>query len=175
MIDGAFTDNTGIGWAVAAGATEVLALANGEVFESSWTQGFSELFAGAATSWGPKAFGGEYFQLFEETEQTFQDAVNSWPSLELASGSSGMLTEIRYGTLPVTTVANEGFGIVAGRAVTLKVVAVTTRGIAMGVSTDYFLYSALVNDITSTFAAPANRDATQEILKSFYLSAADTA
>eukprot|EP00930_Biecheleria_cincta_P048885 TRINITY_DN34141_c0_g1_i1.p1 TRINITY_DN34141_c0_g1~~TRINITY_DN34141_c0_g1_i1.p1 ORF type:complete len:684 (-),score=59.55 TRINITY_DN34141_c0_g1_i1:171-2159(-) len=164
LVDGAYTDNTGIAWAIASGATEVVCIMNSE----SLMSGIFYLFAGAPAQWGAGFIKLLYYNIFEESEASAKDQYQDFPRLEQPGGTSKFVKGIAYGTWETTTVENKWFGIKAGIKVTLHVLSVEAVGVSMADLTDFYYYGTLVNEITSTFAYAPNKDAVNEILCKFY-------
>mmetsp|Transcript_62015 Transcript_62015/g.202320 ORF Transcript_62015/g.202320 Transcript_62015/m.202320 type:complete len:657 (+) Transcript_62015:88-2058(+) len=163
LIDGAYTDNSGIAWAVSSGATEVLTVLN------SGVGSLTPLFQGSGASYGVGFTKQLHFQIFAETATSILDAYSEMPVLQIPVGSNTYLKNMTWGTLNVTTVNNQWFGIREGTTVTLRVLAVTSSEISMAGFTDYYHYGTFLNEMTSTIAYGPNAEAVRTIVDTFYL------
>lgn len=145
VIDGVYTDNTGIAFAVAAGSTEVVAFLNGTSEESS-LRDLVALFTGAqkATPSLP---------IFEQQAADVQEECSKFASLPVAE-TAKYLKSISFGTLVATTAATATklWGITSGTSVTLKVVAVAAIGATSG-SDDAHNFDQIVQEIVDAITA----------------------
>jgi len=183
IMDGAFTDSTGILQAVAAGATDVTSYI-GDV------RGVVNLFAGGnSTLNGPDPCFSNvlFFQIFSTPWQTIEAEVTSFrclkvPSIEGESDPAGAyLISICFGTVTTTTAENTFAGVEGGREVKLHIVIVEstldslpfpvpdfTSGQA---GLDWRPYGRLVTEISTTMGSRVNRAAVKELAKTFFLRA----
>uniref|UniRef100_A0A7S2KF75 Uncharacterized protein n=1 Tax=Zooxanthella nutricula TaxID=1333877 RepID=A0A7S2KF75_9DINO len=164
LFDGAYTDNSGISWAVASGAAEVTFISNGNDPPSDiWGLG-----AGADPTWGG-VFGGVNFNIFEQTSDAIEAQYTAMPKLQIPPAANNTwLQEIVWGSMYLTTVENKWFGIQGGRPVRLNIISVQSKAISMAGLSDYWLYGQVVNDVTTTFADAANAQAVKTMLNEFF-------
>mmetsp|Transcript_83012 Transcript_83012/g.267514 ORF Transcript_83012/g.267514 Transcript_83012/m.267514 type:complete len:462 (-) Transcript_83012:184-1569(-) len=183
IMDGAFTDSTGILQAVAAGAADVTSYISD--LRSLWN-----LFAGGnSTLNGPDPCFSNvlFFQIFSTPWHTIEAEVKSFkclkvPSIEGRSDPAGAyLTSICFGTVTTTTAENTFAGVEGGREVKLHIVIVEstldslpfpvpdfTSGQA---GLDWRPYGRLVTEISTTMGSRVNRAAVKELAKTFFLRA----
>mmetsp|Transcript_111422 Transcript_111422/g.347297 ORF Transcript_111422/g.347297 Transcript_111422/m.347297 type:complete len:323 (+) Transcript_111422:550-1518(+) len=151
LIDGGYTENTGIAHAVASGATDVTS------FLSTEPEALFSLFQG-----GPKSdIGGLtflYYPIFEERHEQIREEFAKFQQLAMPQGD-GVLNGLAVGTLSVTTVQNESFGIAGGTRVTLRIVSVMsslTIGFAQNFKDYGVLLGQLVRECSEAMAMPEN-------------------
>jgi hypothetical protein len=174
LIDGAFTDNTGIAHAVATGATEVVSLVNitEDGFSFSDTAGPEDLFR-LFTEDPKDKFKPWYresdtflsllpdmlaFSIFSDKVEDIKEKYNNeqvFRRLIIREGND-KLVSIRVGTLEVHPADNQFFGVRdCGQAVTLHVVVVATTE-DMGEFTDFHGYGLLAQEIIETLSCSEN-------------------
>jgi hypothetical protein len=164
LVDGGYTDNTGVAWAVSAGSTEVVALING--FSS-----MGPLFAD-----GPKESGicpacTLYFNVFAETMDDAQAQYTAFDNLTLASDDFEYVTAIKLGTIETTTVDCKWFGIKAGTRVTVHMLSVETQDLNIGGSftfNNFYDYATFVQEIVTTLASADNAPVVQDALSQWF-------
>jgi len=158
VIDGGYTDNTGISHALASGANEVVSFLVDE-------EDFFNLFAGGEkqinVAMGVYMI---YFQIFQESMDAVKSQMNNFE--QFAIGSSAYLKSIKYGTLSLTTVDCPAMGIDAGRSVTLHIISVDSS-LSIGGLQDFRKYGSLVQEIVS--AVMSNESQGTEKLLQFML------
>lgn len=155
IIDGGYTDNTGIAHAIAAGADEVVTFLVD-------VPDFFNLFQGGPSEDDVVAGIYEiYFQIFQESSEQVQTLVNNFDTL--AVGSAQHLQSVQIGTITATTVQSDEFGIAAGRTVTLHVVAVDSL-LSIGGLDDFTDYGVLVQEIVTAVTSPANKELGTQLL-----------
>lgn len=158
VIDGGYTDNTGIAHAIAVGANEVVS------FVVS-VDDLLNLFAGRPAQKNQALGVYElYFQAFQESATEIQKQINTFQPLSISIGSTKFLKSLTFGTLTVTTVDCPAFGITAGRKITLHVVSVDSP-LTIGGLDDFKDYGTLVGEITSTIVSNLQGGTTQKLLK----------
>jgi len=155
VVDGGMGDNTGIGGAVANGATEIVVML--DTFDSLWSMfagwEFTESVLPPANTCpfcdvNHKAFAEDYNDVTKQFKQT------AW-HLAQPSGSKAGLADVYVGTIEATTVRNKYLGIRAGRRIVMHVVGAETK---LGVGGyDYKDFSEMVSQVARTFQLPANR------------------
>jgi len=151
VVDGGYTDNTGIAHNVAAGSSEIISFLD----LNAWNQldGLFWLFQGGPPSATYAGLQFDYFQIFEETadyamQRYIQSEVLDCPP-------SSFLTNITVTSLNATTVQNDWFGVTAGRSVELTVVGVWSP-LTIGEFADFQNYNALLQEIVSCVTAEQN-------------------
>jgi len=163
VVDGAYTENTGVAWAVAAGASEVVAFAGPD--------GLVELFAGGSEKFGVCPGCALYFQIFETSADDAAAQFEAFESLALPSDSFQFLTGIKLGTIRTKTLDNQWFGISSGSDVTLHVLDVESEKLRIGGSftfNSFDDYATLVGEIMITMTAPGNVEKVQKALAEWF-------
>jgi len=153
VIDGGFSDGTGIAHAVAAGSDEVLAIMN-----SNATQGafYLELLCKD----GPRPINAgepaELFPVFETSASTVQDAFEKFHRL-LPPPEAKFLTSFAVGTVTMITAENKYFGITGRRSVDLHVVLMSSN-LDIGFFENFDNYSVFLQEVVKTITASENSD-----------------
>jgi len=155
LVDGGFTDNTGVAWAVKAGSTEITAIAKGR------DDGFFQLFEGSpANACNDKlsVTCQVFFQIFgaptfNEANAQYEDFSALEPQFE-----SRFLESIKYGRFVATTRNNFWFGIREGTEVTINAIFINTRELTVGGNHDYYLYGTLVQEIVTTIVSSSQAE-----------------
>ena len=147
VIDGAYTDNTGIANAVAAGHTDIVAWIQGTGMDTP--SSLQDLFAGArSTVEQSMGIVQSRFQIFSfPTSSQFNIDFANWDSLHVQGTSQ--LEGIKYATVQATTAANRFFGIKDALKINLRIVYVGSK-LNMGVGMKLEDYSTLVGEIVNT-------------------------
>lgn len=156
VIDGVYTDNSGIIHAIAAGADEVVAFVGGtkdvrRMFQK--TTQYAELNGDpwkSADTWSGGHF--RYHKIFKEDASIFDREFRKFGELNV--GSSKHIKSIKYGTLMVKTVDCEEFGIAAGRQITIKLTAIDS---SLRIVLDHPNYSQAVREIAMIIRNNDNR------------------
>lgn len=162
LVDGGFTDSTGVAWSVAAGNTDLTILLNG-----AWPLSFYQLFSGADRGRPPMTFVGN--KIFTMSEQEAIAEYDNFNQLILPEGNNyKYLLGIVYGTIKTTTQENRWFGISGGTPVNLNVVKFNITDVADAVTTNYFVYADLVAEIVDTVTSRANKAAVTGTLGNFF-------
>eukprot|EP00913_Durusdinium_trenchii_P022092 g20760.t1 len=118
LLDGGFTDGTGVAQAVAAGSSEVVAVLNS--FSSNQPEYVAQLFPGGTVikPGVPK----ELFPVFQSPNaSTVQASFEHFETLQIAAGSM-YLKVLAIGTIDAVTADNAFFGITRGRAIKIQVI-----------------------------------------------------
>lgn len=146
VIDGCFTDCTGVAHAVAGGATEVIVLLDHT--SSGAPVSLLRLFGGG---------GSEEFRIFAEDAEEIRarcDSADCFRRLALPPGSQ-VLLGIATGSLAATTLACRSFGVAAGRPVALHVVSVTAT-LNLGELENFHDYGVLLQEIVAALTSEQN-------------------
>lgn len=170
VIDAGFVDPTGVGYAVRAGAAEVVAyLDNGAKntpTDLAWLFQDSSKYATGddhATSW----------PIFEQTADWMMKQYANLPRLSLHGGSR-FVTAISYGTLHVTTAASSVWGVPGGSPVTLHLLGVAST-VTIGYFEDLYDYDVLIQETIETMVAPENAGEVRGVIMPWFLTPADQA
>lgn len=171
-IDGAYTDNLGLGWAVASGAKVVTVLLNG-AYGSAYN--LFQLFG--APKWGVQPLELLSFKIFATSYEDAEHTVNTkFNRLTLPEHCCPMpnstafehLNAISYGTIRTRTQENKWFNIKGGDDVELKVIWVNTTRVAMMVGSTYNTYNELIRDMMNTMTMPENKAAVTDLLENYF-------
>jgi len=163
LIDGQYTDGTAIANAIAAGATDVVAVLNSirnvsaPATINATAERLTRLFHG-----GPPPSVSHSSLLHPRMLQVFgsptADGVltdlRSFHQLELPTGTS-YLTQIAVGTIEATTAANVYYGVGAGRKVNVHVVAIGSS-LNIGEFENFQHYDQLAQEIALALVAKPN-------------------
>lgn len=163
LIDGQYTDGTAVANAVAAGATDVVAVLNSirNVSEPDTADATAErltrLFHG-----GPPPSVSHSSPLHPHMLQVFGSpaadgvlaALKSFHTLSLPTGT-GYLTQIAVGTIEATTAANIYYGVGAGRKVNVHVVSIGSS-LNIGEFENFRHYDQLAQEIALALVATPN-------------------
>ena len=167
VIDGGYTDNSGVANAVAAGATEVVVLLN-----SNASTSLSHLFSGREVPPAGNAMSGNgepyqppsLYPVFSAPSATDASVrFRSFARLHLPAASTTYLQEVAVGSLRAVTAANGAWGLSAGRAVTLHVISVSSS-LNIGEFENFLHYDALVEEIATAIVAAENEQLVTDIL-----------
>ncbi|CAE8600169.1 unnamed protein product [Polarella glacialis] len=153
--DGGFTDNTAIAHAVAAGASEVVALLNSINCDDPGGPALFNMFQGGPSHSSQMGVVQSIFQVFREPVSWAQEqwAKNHTP-LNVPE-SCKHLNGISIGKIKAHTAHCKWFGIREGRAITLHVINVNCA-LEVFLLEDFHHYSELVQSIVSTLLIPGN-------------------
>lgn len=156
VIDGGYSDNTGIANAVAAGAEEVVVFVNNKATGIATLPDVMGLFAGGECprrcEFTPKAL----FPVFESpTAAQLQSQINNFHNLDLAG--SKFLKFISVGTVTATTADNSYFGIQGSRKVTLHIINVGAA-LSIGYFENFANYATFTQEIVSVMLAKQNAE-----------------
>jgi len=159
LVDGAFTDNTGIAHAVATGATEVVALI--DLTPSDDPTDLLKLFSPSVH---------DVLPIFGDLASDVRAEYNNpeiFPRLSIPADSK-YLVRITAGALKAQTIDNKFFGVTGGRVITIHVVAVTSS-LNIGELVDFHNYSVLAQEIIATLTSEANMPLVQDRLLAAFL------
>mmetsp|Transcript_115987 Transcript_115987/g.334933 ORF Transcript_115987/g.334933 Transcript_115987/m.334933 type:complete len:568 (+) Transcript_115987:108-1811(+) len=147
VVDGGYTEGSGVAQAVASGAGEVVAVVNDLVSIS----GLFQRRSGSSETLGIPRL---HLPIFAEWygESLFEDAQHLW----IPEGSE-FLKQFMVATVRGTTIKNDLFGVEAGRNVTLRVVYVKTD-LQIGMLSDYARYGGLAQEIELCMLSKANAE-----------------
>jgi len=163
LIDGGYTDGTGIAQAVSSGASEVVVVLNS--FSINQAEYVLQLFPG-----GPIVKPGvpkELFPVFQSPNASvIEAAFAEFQTLKLASGSR-FLKVLAIGTIEGTTAENKFFGIAGGSRVTINVINICSE-LSIGFFANFDNYGQLVQEVALTVSDPANRDMVLTKLMPFF-------
>merc|ERR1740117_901165 len=152
VIDGAYSDNTGIANAVAAGADEVVAVVNSADKSLVVTMRYvMALFPGGGCpmtcEFTPKAL----YPVFDSpTAAELQTQINNFTNLDLAD--SKYLKFISVGTVIATTTDNRYFGIQSNRKITIHVINVG-GAMTIGFGQTFANYATFTQEIVEVLAS----------------------
>lgn len=147
VIDGGYTEGSGVAQAVSVGADEVVMVVNDLISVS----GLFQREQGSSETLGiPKL----HMPIFSELygDWLFTDVHD----LYVPEGSE-FLQRFMVATVRGTTIRNELFGIHEGRRVTLRVVFVSSQ-LQIGVLSDYTHYGVLAQEIAQCMLSEHNAD-----------------
>ncbi|CAJ1371399.1 unnamed protein product [Effrenium voratum] len=162
LIDGGYTDGTGIAQAVASGAEEVVVVLNS--YSSNLAEYVAQLFPG-----GPVTKPGvpkELYPVFSAPSAAAVDeAFAQFRQLQIAEGSS-YLKVLAVGSFEATTAKNAYFGTEEGRQVSIRIINVCSE-LSIGFFANFGHYSALVQEVALSLAHPKNRAELRTVLPWF--------
>merc|ERR1711924_67598 len=96
-------------------------------------------------------------RIFSTKWQKVQEQVEAFRNFSLPPDLTH-LTGISYGQISTTTVSNIWFGTKANVEVTLNIIMIDSVDVAMLAFSNYYTYSAFVQEIIKTLTYPANED-----------------
>jgi hypothetical protein len=167
LIDGGYTDNTALGAAMGAGATEVLVVLNSNATNANFDMEL--LFKGGPAPTNPGA-SGEIYPVFDTAIADFQ----SFHKLTLPS--SNYIKQIAVGSFKATTARNQFFDVEAGREVTLNVVNLCSElGISAGSKTSFESYDSMVQEIILAINDESNFDFVSSTLLPMFVGSSQKA
>lgn len=172
IIDGGFTDNTGIINAVAAGSTELHVWLNTNLGEDGAPQvnGVLNLFEGGKSG-KPSRLAGDmlFFQIFSTDTDDAKAQIDQFQKLDHqldnVNPEDDTIVDFRAGTIETTTVDNPVVGIQGGIKVTLKIFIVTSS-LTIGYLEDFNNYATLVGQIVGTLEKESNKEVVVDMLGS---------
>jgi len=155
VADGAYSDNTAVGFAVGAGAVEVVAYLNLDASNIPAKDALKELFVGDK-------------KIFEQTYEWLTEEYGRFPKLTIRDGAK-YLTAISVGTLQVKTIENILWGTRDGVQVTLHILGVAST-VDVGTLTDFYDFDVLAQEILETVIAEENKDLVQNTVMPWFLA-----
>jgi len=160
VIDGGFTEGTGLAQAVAAGAEEVLVVLNSySVNDPSYVE---QMFPGGPAPLNP-GVPPELFPVFQHPNASYVgDAFEKFHKLQL-DGSSTFLKVLAVGNFTAVTADNAYFGIAGGREVVITFVNVGSE-LSIGQFENLDHYNKLVQEIALTLTDSSNAEFVQNEL-----------
>jgi len=170
LLDGGMTDNYGLSNSLVAGATEILSIQDVDVTAGKTNTNFFQYFAGAGGS-NPSTT-----NIFRAPtyEQVLQNYTNVFKRIK-APSSAKYFDAIAYGTLLCETMDQPWLGITAGRTVTIRVIAVETKQMTIGLTEKgyaydgFFAYGKLIGEMAKAMAMGEHQEAVQGLLQNFFL------
>jgi len=167
LLDGAFTDNTGIAAAVAAGSEEVLVLLNRNASGS-----LLYLFKGGPPPDNPDE-PSSLFPVFDSPVAVDAAAAFSHFHRLRIVGDAKYLTSIATGTLVATTATNTAWGIAKGKSVKLNIIAVSSN-LDIGEWENLNHFDALVQEVMQTLLAEENAEYIRHQIVPWLYGSSDT-
>jgi len=152
VIDGGYSDGTGLGQALAEGAEEVLVVLNSGVTTSPF---YLEVLCKDGPNRTDPFFPKELLPLFETPASSVNQAWSSFERMTLPIGTK-YLTMFVAGTIQMTTIDNKYFGITGGRTVTVHVVHIAAS-LDIGFLERYTHFGSLVQEIAMAINAEDNK------------------
>jgi hypothetical protein len=151
VIDGGFSDGTGISQAVAAGSDEVLVILNSNETQHAF---YLELLCKDGP--GPINAGepAELFPVFETSALTVREVFEKFHTLSLPPEAK-FLKSFTVGTVPLTTADNKYFGITGKRSVKLHVVAIASS-LDIGFFENFDNYGVFLQEVVQAITASEN-------------------
>merc|ERR1711972_57468 len=163
VIDGYYSDDSGIGQALRGGAVEIVAYLDTDRKNLPWD--LVNLFT------GPFVLEGEshesQFPVFREQAASILTQYEAFPKLNVSSGAK-FLNSISVGTVQAVTVDSKLWGIPGGRAVTLHVVGVSSL-VSIGGLNSFYNYDLLTQEVIETIVSPENAQLVQDVLMPWFL------
>lgn len=169
VIDGGYSDNTGIANAVASGVGEVVVILNSNATGITSLPDVLALFPGGAngSEFQPKVL----YPVFESpTSADLQSQINSFHNLDL--GGSEFLRFISVGTVIATTADNFYFGIQGSRAVTLHIINIGSA-LSIGLFENFANYATVIQEIVSVMLAKENAGFVLDTIMPIFLGSAN--
>merc|ERR1719487_372470 len=121
VIDGGYSDGTGLGIAVAEGAEEVLLVLNSATGCSTCSPFFVEMLCKHGPRPANPLIPTVLFPLFETNASEVRSAWSAFHHLTIPDGTKFLKT-FAAGSIQMTTADNRYFGIVGGRNVTVHMI-----------------------------------------------------
>jgi len=167
VIDGGYSDNTGIANAVAAGADEVVVVVNSAATGLTSLPDVMGLFAGGGCPMGceftPKAL----YPVFESpTASELQTQINNFHNMDLAN--SKLLKFISVGTVTATTADNSYFGVSRSRQITIHIINVG-GALSIGYFENFANYATFTQEIVTVLLAKKNADFVSKTIMPIFL------
>lgn len=157
VIDGGYTDGTGLANAVAAGASEVVLLLDDN---STATSYYVELLCRDGPTPAPSSHR-VYSAIFETPASAVQQY---WQNLDsLCVQGTTYLKKVTIGSFNLTTVDNAAYGVVGGRIVKVHVVQLCAD-VTIGFLEDMQNYNIYVQELIETILAGDNVDVVRNTL-----------
>ncbi|CAE7742978.1 unnamed protein product [Symbiodinium sp. CCMP2456] len=170
LVDGGYSDGTGIAQAVAAGASEVVAVLNS--FSTNDPAYVAQLFPNSTTPLKP-GVPRELFPVFEfPAASAVEAAFGAFQTLQLAPGST-YLKVFAFGSFQAVTAENPYFGTHRGRTVTIHVLNIGAE-LSIGFFENFSHYASLIQEIALTLRAPANKELVAENLRPLFYGTSTT-
>jgi hypothetical protein len=167
VIDGGYSDNTGIAHAVAAGADEVVVVVNSAASGMASLPDVMGLFAGGACPMGCDFTPKVLYPVFESpTAAELQTKINNFHTLDLAG--SRLLKFISVGTVTATTTNNSYFGVQGSRKVTIHVINVG-GALSIGYFENFANYATFTQEIVTVMLAKQNADFVSKTIMPIFL------
>lgn len=154
VIDGGFTDGTGIAHSIAAGADVVVSIQ----IALDWMY---KLFEGGGDDSGCGS-------IFKESVDRVKEQEESFTCFDIPDECKAHLSKIGFGTIRATTVDNKYWGIKADKIIAIKVIYVESDA-GIGGTSDFYDYGVLVGHIARTMAHNSNESKAQTLLHDFFL------
>ena len=148
VVDGGYTDNSGVANAIAAGAEEIVALVNNDAASA-----LSYLFAGGPAGGKPYQPASLFPVFSSPSASEAATAFHAFRRLEVPT-SSLYLKEMAVGTLTAVTAPNKAWGL-SPRTVTLHIVSVSSS-LNIGEFENLAHYDALAQEIAQAIVAKPN-------------------
>jgi len=159
VVDGGYSDGTGLGIAISAGAREVLLILNSGPTDSPF---YLEVLCTdgprPANPMEPQAL----FPLFETSASAVQKAWSGFDRLRLPNGTQ-FLTMLSAGSIQMTTADNQYFGIERGHHVIVHVVTVCAS-LNIGFFEKYVNFGQLSQEIILTILSDDNRGIVNDVV-----------
>lgn len=166
VIDGGYTENTGIVGAIRAGAAEIVAVlvnVKGRHDEES----FLSLFQGGETYTTEWSFTYSYSPVFQESHSDIKAKFNAFTKLSLATAacddSTSHLCSISVGSIDATTANSTWLGVTSGRTVKIHVISFLST-LTIGYLEDFTKYASLAAEITTAITDDANKDIVNKVI-----------
>jgi len=176
VIDGVYTDGTGVANAVAAGASEITILlnsiANTSAASLATPNKLVALFDGAPPP-SPKHADAFLTQVFSyPLAPAVVTQLHGFSKLAVVPGSQ-YLAEVAVGSIAATTAANAHYGVIGGLKVQLNVVSIGSS-LNIGAFENLAHYDQLAQEIAQTLASRANVDFVRSKLLPMMLGSSET-
>lgn len=158
LIDGMYTDNTGIGNAIASGADSLTVFMHGAI-------DLIRLFQGGERMQHEAGMEILFFPIFEETIGFAKSQLAQFTYLELPIHERHFrfMHNLSVGIIQATTKANDWFGINSGQKVTLQVINIHSP-LGIGFFADFSNYNTLVAEIIACLTFDQNLAAVQHLV-----------
>jgi hypothetical protein len=161
VIDGGYSEGTGLGHAVASGATEVVVVLNSNC-KSNGLSFFLEVLCKNGPppidTLKPK----ELYPLFETRASTLKKHFAAFKQLNIPNGTK-FLDKLVVGTTQLITTDNPYFGLTRGRRITVHIIGVTSC-LHIGFFDEYVNFAYLTQDIATAILDVSNTKFVQNTL-----------
>jgi hypothetical protein len=162
VIDGGFSEGTGLAHAVVSGAREVVVLLNSHSLPSNGPPFFLELLCRNGPPPSDPLKPRALYPLFETTASTLKEQYAAFKQLNIPSGTT-FLKQLKVGTTSLVTTDNPYFGLTRGRRITVHIIDVLAD-LDIGFFEEYVNFASLAQEIAAAILHASNNKFVQSTL-----------